>query len=153
MRTYIELLKNLKTVFEEDQNVSTVTTEGFADMDLWKKNVYPIVDVFVIDEVAIDNTAMTRYNVEITVLDIRDINNEEIIDKFYRNDNRHDNWNTTQAILKTGRNKMLKNQQENDITIDSYTNALRMVIQKENMLDGWQQIWSVDVPDDLTTIC
>lgn len=153
MRTYYELLKHLKVVFEEDINVNTVTSDGFADMDNWKKNVYPIVNVFTVDELPTENTAISRYQIEITVLDIRDINKEEVNDKFWHNDNRHDNWNTTQAILKTARNKMIKNHLDTDITIESYTSAERIIITKENMLDGWQQTWIIDVPDNLTTIC
>ncbi len=153
MRTYYELIKHLKTTFEEDRDVSTVVTEGVTDMDTWKKNVYPIVDVFVISEIPTESTAITRYSVEITVLDVRDFNKEEIVDKFWRNDNRHDNWNTTQSILKTARNKMIKNHLDTDITLESYTDAERMIFIKENTLDGWQQTWIIDVPDDLTTIC
>ncbi len=153
MRTYYELLKHLKTTFEEDQDVSTVVTEGVTDMDTWKKNVYPIVDVFVISEIPTESTAITRYSVEITVLDVRDFNKEEITDKFWRNDNRHDTWNLTQSILKTARNKMIKNHLDTDITLESYTDAERMIFIKENTLDGWQQTWVIDVPDDLTTIC
>lgn len=153
MRSYYEIIKHLKTTFEEDRDVSTVVTEGYIDMDNWKKNVYPIVDINVIDDAPTDSTAITRFNVQITVLDIRDINKEEVIDKFWRNDNRHDNWNTTHSILKTARNKMIKDHLDTDITIDTYTNAERMIIAKENMLDGWQQTWTIDVPDNLTTIC
>ena len=153
MRTYYELIKHLKVVFEEDINVSTVTTDSSADMDNWKKNIYPIANVFVVEELVTENTAISRYSVEITVLDIRDINKEQVNDKFWLNDNRHDNWNTTQAILKTARNKMLKNHLETDITIESYTSAERIIITKENLLDGWQQTWIIDVPDTLTTIC
>ena len=153
MRTYYELIKHLKTTFEEDQDVSTVVTEGVTDMDTWKKNVYLIVDVFVISEIPTESTAITRYSVEITVLDVRDFNKEEITDKFWRNDNRHDTWNLTQSILKTARNKMIKNHLDTDITLESYTDAERMIFIKENTLDGWQQTWVIDVPDDLTTIC
>lgn len=153
MRTYYTLIKHIKVVFEEDINVSTVTTDSFADMDNWKKNVYPIVNVFTIEEQVTDNTAISRYTVEITVLDIRDINKEEVNDKFWHNDNRHDNWNATQAILKTARNKMIKNHLDTDITIESYTSAERIIVTKENLLDGWQQTWIIDVPDNLTTIC
>lgn len=153
MRAYYDLIKHLKTVFEEDINVSTVVTEGYNDMDNWKKNIYPVVDVFVVNEVVTNNTAVTRFNVEITVLDIRDINKEEVNDKFWRNDNRHDNWNTTHAILKTARNKMFKNHLDTDITLESATTAERLIVVKENTLDGWQQSWTIDVPDEQTTIC
>lgn len=153
MRTYFDLIKHLKDVFEEDQNVSTVVTEGYNDMDNWKKNVYPIVDIFVSNEVGTDSTALARFNVEVTVLDIRDINKEQVNDKFWRNDNRHDNWNTTLAILRTARNKMIKNHLDTDIVLTDATIAERIVLQKENLLDGWTQTWTIDVIDEQTTIC
>lgn len=150
MRTYYELLNYLKSVFEADDMVNTITTEGYLDMDNWRKNLYPLVDVFVVNSPFVDSTAVTRYNVEITVLDIRDFNNEVVNDKFWRNDNRHDNWNTTRAILKLAQNKVIKNQ---DITLVTATDAERIVLGKENGLDGWQQTFTIDVPDLYTAIC
>lgn len=150
MRTYYELLKYLKEVFEDDDHTNTITTEGYMDMDNWKKSVYPMVDVFISGSPYIDSTAITRYNVEITVLDIRDFNKEVVNDKFWRNDNRHDNWNLTRAILKRGQNKITKNQ---DITLVTATDAERIVFGKENGLDGWQQTFTIDVPDTYTSVC
>lgn len=153
MRTYYDLIQHLKTVFEEDIDVRTVVTEGYPDIEHWKKNIYPIVDINVVSDDSIPSTAVTRFSVEITVLDVRDVNKEEVRDKFYRNDNRHDIWNTTHSILKTARTKMIKNHLETDITIDSYTPAIRQTFVLSNALDGWQQTWIIDVPDTFTTIC
>jgi hypothetical protein len=112
------------------------------------------VDIFVIDEQFIEETSsISRFTVEITVLDIRDVNKEAVNDKFWRNDNRHDIWNTTHSILKTARTKVLKDYNDEDIILVSATSATRLSLVKSNMLDGWQQTWTVDVPDDFTTIC
>lgn len=153
MRSYYDLIQHLKTVFEEDRDVRTVVTEVYPDIEHWKKNVYPIVDINVLSDESIESTSVTRFSVEITVLDIRDVNKEEVRDKFWRNDNRHDIWNTTHSILKTARNKMIKNHLDTDITIDSYTSAERQTFVLSNALDGWQQTWNIDVPDNYTTIC
>lgn len=150
MRTYYDLLNYLKSVFESDDMVNTITTEGYNDMDNWRKSIYPMVDIFIPSSPYVDSTAVTRYDVEITVLDIRDWNNEVVNDKFWRNDNRHDNWDTTRAILKLAQNKITKNQ---DITLATATGAERIVFGKENGLDGWQQTFTIDVPDTYTSIC
>ena len=153
MRTYYDLIQHLKTTFEEDSDVQTVVTEGYIDMDNWKKNVYPIVDINVLNSPFVENSGISRFNVEITVLDIRDINNEQVNDKFWRNDNRHDNWNLTYAILNTALTKIVKDHLATDISLDTATNAERFNSVKENVLDGWQQTWTIDMPDTLTTIC
>lgn len=150
MRTYYELLNYLKGVFEADSRVNTITTEGYLDMDNWRQSIYPIVDIFIASSPFVESTAVTRYEVEITVLDIRDFNKEVDKDKFWRNDNRHDNWNLTRAILKQGQNKAIKN---NDISIVTATSAERIEFGKENGLDGWQQTWTIDVPDTYTSKC
>lgn len=153
MRQYYDLIKHLKTTFEEDRDVSTVVTEGYLDMDNWRHSIFPMVDINVLSETLTDSTAVTRFNVEITVLDVRDKNNEEVNDKFWRNDNRHDIWNTTHSILKTARNKLIKDHLDTEITLTSATDAERFIWAKENHLDGWQQTWTIDLPDTYTTIC
>lgn len=155
MNTYYNLINNIKETFEDDDRVSTITTSGDDDIDINKKNLYPLVHVNVIDSpfIALDTTAVVRYNVEITVVDIRDVNKEIINDKFWLNDNRHDVWNETRSILKEAQNKLVKNINGSDVTITSATSAQRLSFAKENTLDGWQETWTVDVPDTYTKSC
>ena len=155
MITYYKLIKNLKTIFEQDTKVSTVVTGDSTEIDNYKKNIFPLVHISVIDSpfLGLANTAVTRYNVEVTVVDIRDVNKEADRDKFWKNDNRHDNWNTTRGILKTAENKLIKDKEGNDITINSAGAAEPLSYSHGNLLDGWQQTWTIDVPDDYTTVC
>jgi energy-converting hydrogenase A subunit M len=154
MRAYYDLLQHLKATFEDISDVATITTEGYIDMDNWRKSIYPIVDIFVTTSPQLLNTtALARFNVEITCLDIRDINNEEVNDKFWRNDNRHDNWNTTHAILEQAKDRLIKDWNDNNITLNSVTDLERIVLGKENGLDGWRTTWVVDVPKDYNAIC
>ena len=156
MNTYYELIKSIKETFESDDRVSTVVTGGATDIDIYKKNIYPLVHVNVIDSPFIGNesTAVVRYNVEVTVVDIRDINKNEIVnDKFWLNDDRHDNWNETRSILKEAENKLVKNINGSDITIEEASVATLLSFAKENTLDGWQQTWVMDVPDTYTKSC
>jgi hypothetical protein len=155
MNSYYELLKHIKTIFEQDANVSTVSTEEAGLIDNYKKNLFPLVHVNVLEKqfTGINGLAVDRYLVEIYVLDIRDINKNEVNDKFWNNDNRHDNLNTTQAILNKALNKMVKDRLDTGITLVSSTSATPNVYEYSNLLDGWNQTWTVEVPDTLTTVC
>jgi hypothetical protein len=156
MNTYYELIKNLKTIFEQDSDINTVISEGDTTaIDNYKKNIFPLVHIEVVNSPYTGklNTALTRFNVEITVVNLRDVNKEIVNDKFWLNDNRHDNWNMTRAILKKAQNKIIKDTTGTYITLESSTDAERLSWRFENTLDGWQQTWTLDVPDDLTTVC
>ena len=86
-------------------------------------------------------------------MDIRDVNKENVKDKFWNQDNRHDIWNTTRAVLKRAENKMIKDTEQTDITLTDATAAEKVTYAYMNGLDGWQQTWTIDVPDELTTVC
>ena len=152
MNTYYRLLEHLKTIFEEDVEINTVLT---GDFEQWKKDIFSIAHIEVLSSsfVGLQNTNVTRYVVSINVLDIRDVNKEVDKDKFWHNDNRHDIWNTTRAVLKRAENKMIKDHLYTDITLIDASEALKITYAYMNGLDGWQQTWTIDVPDELTTVC
>lgn len=154
MRAYYDLLKHLKATFEAFPSIGTITTEGYIDMDNWRRSIYPIVDIFVTTSPqSLTTTALSTFNVEITCLDIRDVNKEDINDKFWGNTNAHDNWNTTHAILEFGKDKLIKDWNDNDITLLSATDLERIVLGKENGLDGWRTTWTIEVPKTYNTSC
>lgn len=156
MTTYYTLLQTLNTYFKQDINVNTISTQDDHNIiDNYKKNIYPLVHLTIQSSpfISEQTTAVTRYEVEVNVLDIRDINKEEVNDKFWLNDNRHDNLNTTMAILKTASNKMIKDTLGIDVTLESATSAVPVIYAFKNVLDGWTQTWTIDVPDTLTTVC
>lgn len=155
MNSYYLLIETLKDTFEGDSRVNTVTTGDSTMVDLYKKDIFPLVHINVIDSpfISEQTTALVRFNVEVTVVDIRDINKEIVDDKFWLNDNRHDNWNETRNILKEAENKLIKDIAKTDITIATSTAANILSFSKENTLDGWQQTWTLDVPDIYTKSC
>lgn len=152
MTTYYRLITLLKTIFEQDNDVNTVLT---GDFEQWKKDIFAIVHLEVLNSafVGLQNVNVTRYEVSINVLDIRDVNKENVKDKFWHQDNRHDIWNTTRAVLKRAENKMIKDTENTDITLIDASAAEKVTYAYMNGLDGWQQTWIVDVPDELTTVC
>lgn len=155
MNSYLTLIETLKRIFEDDERVSTVVTGDSSETDMYKRNIFPLVHITLIDSpfISKDTTAVTRYNIEVTVVTIRDINKEHVIDKFWHNDNRHENWNLTRSILKTAEIKLIKDKFKTDVTLESAGGANPMSFEKENLLDGWQQQWSIDVPDLFVSQC
>ena len=153
--SYNALLETLKETFEDDKMVSTVVTGDATEVDNYKKNLFPLVHLDVENSPFLgdSNTSTSQYNVVVTVVDIRDINKEEDRDKFWKNDNRHDNWNTTRHILRTAEVKMIKEIYGNNINLVTTTGAELLSFVRENTLDGWQQTWTIDVPDEYVRAC
>lgn len=152
MNTYNELINHLKITFEEDSRVSNVVT---GDHEEWRKDLFLLVHLDVTSSPFTDvlNTSTIRFNIDVSVMDIRDVNKEDIKDRFWHNDNRHDAWNDTLSVLNLARNKVVKDHLDNNITLVSATDAERLTWAYGNGLDGWLQTWTIDVPDNFTSIC
>ena len=153
--SYNSLIETLKETFESDAMVATVVTGDATEVDNYKKNLFPLVHIEVDNSpfLGVANTSSSQYTVIITVVDIRDINKEEDRDKFWKNDNRHDNWNTTRHILRTAEVKMIKEVYGENINLVTTTGAEKLSFVRENTLDGWQQTWTIDVPDEYVRAC
>jgi len=151
MNTYYEVLKYLKSTFDADVRVNNVVT---GDFEQWKRDEFSIVHINVLDSpfTNVLNTSTIEFNIEVQVLDIRDVNKEEDKDKFWFNDNRQDIWNETLSILNLARNKVIKDF-DNDITLNAATSAERITYAYMNGLDGWSQTWTIEVPDLFTSVC
>jgi hypothetical protein len=154
MTSYNTLIETLQEVFSknEDPRIETIASGEFTDE--YKKNIFPLVHFVVTDSpfIGLDTTGVTRYSVEVTVVDIRDVNKEEDRDKVYKNDNRHDNWNLTRSILRTAEAKLIKQKYDALNLIDA-SSAAPLSFSKENLLDGWQQTWTIDVDDIYVSKC
>ena len=149
MNTYYNTLTDIKAIFEADNRVKNVVTGDFEE---WRRSEHILTHIQFVDSPFLgnENTSTIRYNIEITVLDIRDVNKEDVKDRFWHNDNRHDSWNDTSSILNLARNRMIKN---DDVTLVTATSAQPITYAYGDGLDGWQQTWTIDVPDNFTSIC
>jgi len=148
MNTYYNVIQEVKGIFEMDSRVNSVVT---GDFEQWDKDYFLLVHIDVTDAPYVSgNTANTQFNIAVTVLDIRDVNKENVKDKFWHNDTRHDSWNDTYSVLKLATNRMVKHQ---DISLNTATSAERITYAYMNGLDGWQQTWTLDVPDNFTSVC
>jgi len=152
MTTYYELIQLIKSTFESDVRVNNVVT---GDFEQWAKDLFTLVHIDVTDApfLGSENVSTVRFNVTINVLDIRDVNKEDVKDRFWHNDNRHDIWNETFSILTIARNKFIKDIADTNITLEESSSANKITYAMMNGLDGWEQTWTIDVPDTYTTVC
>jgi hypothetical protein len=139
----------LKGFLEADPLVNTITNVDEEVFDLDKKNIYPIVDILC--ENAVIDLQTVTFNFTITVLDIRDISNKPRESKFYGNDNKQDNLNTTLAIL----NRLYKNIAKlgDEFTIVNEPTPEPRVYQHQNLLDGWQMTLEIETPNTELAVC
>lgn len=152
MNSYYQLIQTLESTFEEDPNVNTIISTGDqTQLDDYRKNLYPIIEIYVLNSSSSANTnAVTKYDVEITAVTVRDISKEQVNDKLYRNDNYHDNMNMMRGVLKLTEIKLQKSK---DVRLISTGAAEPITFKGQNLLDGWRQTWSFDVKDSLNTWC
>lgn len=154
MGTYTSLLTRIKAVFDSNTLVQTIVTGDTSEVDQYKKNAFPLVHVNVLPSpfASQNTTGITRYNVMITVVALRNEAEVPTTDKYWLHDNMHSNLDVTRDILKLGENHMIKDIEESGISLTNGGSADPLTFTRGNLLDGWQQQWTIDVPDSLS-IC
>jgi hypothetical protein len=152
MNTYSQLVNYLKLLGDNDVFINTVTKGDFNDIDLDKKNIFPLLHISV-GNASFPSTSVIRYDVQIGSFDIRDINKSINTDKFNGNDNEIDNLNETLAVLNRIWLLMIKDFEENNITASEQPTLEIQTLTRKNLLDGWIMTFQVDVPNTLISLC
>ena len=152
MNSYTQLLNYVKKLAEDDTFVNTITKTGEADLDQYKANVFPILDVFVVNG-SFPSTAVIRYTVELTCINLRDFNKEITTDKFFEGDNEVDNHNECLAVLNRIWLNMIKDFADNNITASETPSFDKIAYEGTNIYDGWQLTFDVDVPNTDISLC
>ena len=94
---YFDIIDKLKTHFENDELINTVTQGDLFDVDLNKQNIYPLIHLIVNNATFEEN--VIRYNISILAMDITEISKDETTNKFDGNDNELYVLNTMMAVL------------------------------------------------------
>jgi len=152
MNGYSEILRYIKQLGERDYFINTVTQGDFKDIDLDKKNIFPLLHVQV-GNASFPSDGVIRFDVQIGAFDIRDIVKEPSTDKFYNNDNEIDNLNETLAVINRIWLWMLKDFEENNITASEAPSLEQFTESRKNLLDGWIMTFQVDVPNTIISLC
>jgi hypothetical protein len=150
MNGYSELLRYFKLIGQP--LVNTMTQGEFSDIDLDKKNIFPLLHV-AIGDASFPSDGVIRFSVQLGCFDIRDINKDVNDDKYYDNDNDIDNLNSTLAVLNRVWLLMLKDFEENNITASESPSLQQFTESRKNFLDGWIMTFDVEVPNTIINLC
>ncbi len=148
---YFDIIDKLKTHFDGDVLVNTVTQGSLFDIDINKQDIYPLVHLIV-------NTAslegnVVRYNISILAMDIVDITKDEEENKFDGNDNELYVLNTQLQVLTRCYELLLRGDLWTDkFQIDGNPTCEPFVDRFENKLAGWTMTTDILIPNGMT-IC
>ena len=148
---YFDIIDKLKTHFESDPMINTVTQGDIFDIDLNKMTIFPLAHIIVNTATFEEN--VIRYNISILAMDITDTSKKESPNKFDGNDN--ELWvlnsmlavqNRCYELLRRGTLYTEKFQVDGSPTCEPFTERF------ENKLGGFTMTFDVLIPNDMT-IC
>lgn len=125
----------LKDLLLNDADVNTVTHGVSQDIDLDKKNNYPLAHIQFLTFDNFTTQGVIRFDFEIHILRIRDTVKTPWTDKWLRNDNELTNYNTCVNIA----NRFIGNLKQNnayDVELVALSTPEAISLQFLNMLDG-----------------
>lgn len=151
MTGYYNLLDKLKTHFDSDAIVNTITQGDIFKVDLAKQTIFPLIHIMV-NSCTIDEQT-TTWNVSLIAMDIVDISKSLTTDVFLGNDNEIDVLNTQHAVLNRVYDIMKRGslmydlfQVEGTATLEPFTERF------ENYLAGWTMTLDIVTPNEMN-IC
>ena len=144
-------IDKLKSHFDGDALVNSVTEGDIFQVDLAKQTIFPLVHIMV--NSCSFETNVLRFNISLIAMDLVDISKNESTNVYLGNDNTQDALNSTLAILNRAYDKMLHGSLAYDLfQIDGTANCEPFTERFENLLSGWTMTFDVLVPNDMT-IC
>ena len=148
---YFDIIDKLKTHFENDELINTVTQGDIFDVDLNKQTIFPLVHLIVNQATFEEN--VIRYNISILAMDITEISKDETTNKFDGNDNELYILNTMLAV----QNRCYDLLRRGDLWTDAFqvdgTPTCEPFTERfENKLAGFTMTLDVLIPNGMT-IC
>ena len=148
---YFDIIDKLKTHFDGDVLVNTVTQGNLFDIDLSKQTIFPLVHIIV--NTATLESNVVRYNISILAMDIVDITKDETVSEFDGNDNELYVLNTQLQVLTRCYELLLRGDLWDDkFQIDGNPSCEPFVDRFENKLAGWTMTCDILIPNGMT-IC
>ena len=151
MTGYYTLIKTLKTHFENDHLVNTVTDGDIFEVDIAKQTIFPLVHTMVTQAQFESN--IQRFTLTIFCMDIMDAVKEEDNTSWETRDNTNDALNYTLQILNRAY-QMLLHGALHDLNyhVDNTPTCEPFTERFENNLVGWAMTLDIICPNDMT-IC
>jgi hypothetical protein len=151
MTGYYNLLDKLKTHFDADAIVNTVTQGDIFDVDLSKQTIFPLLHIMVNNCTLSGNT--TTWNISLIAMDVVDISKNTSTNIFLGNDNEIDVLNTQHAVLNRAYEIMKHGSLAYDLFQVEGTASLEPFTERfENYMAGWTMTIDIVTPNEMT-IC
>jgi hypothetical protein len=151
MTGYFELLDKLKTHFDADVIVNTVTQGDIFKVDLSKQTIFPLVHIMV-NNCTLDERTVT-WNISLIAMDIVDLSKSATTNIFLGNDNEIDVLNTQHAVLNRAYEIIKHGSLAYDLFMVEGTASLEPFTERfENYMAGWTMTFDVVTPNEMT-IC
>jgi hypothetical protein len=151
MTGFYTAIDKLKTHFDTDALVNSVSEGDIFQVDLAKQTIFPLVHIMV--NSCSFETNVLRFNISLIAMDLVDISKNENKNVYLGNDNTQDALNSTLSILNRAYDIMLHGSLAYDLfQIDGNPNCEPFTERFENLLSGWTMTFDVLVPNEMT-IC
>jgi hypothetical protein len=151
MTGYYNLLDKLKTHFDADVIVNTVTQGDIFKVDLSKQTIFPLLHIMVNNCTLDSNT--TTWNISLIAMDIVDLSKNATTNIFLGNDNEIDVLNTQHAVLNRAYEIIKHGSLAYDLFMVEGTASLEPFTERfENYMAGWTMTFDVVTPNEMT-IC
>jgi hypothetical protein len=148
---YFDIIDKLRTHFESDALVSTVSQGDIFDIDLNKQTIFPLVHI-IVNTATFENNVI-RYNISILAMDIVNVSKDETTDKFDGNDNELYVLNTMLAVQNRCYELLRRGDLYTDkFQVDGTPSCEPFTERMENNLTGWTMSLDILIPNDMT-IC
>lgn len=148
MNQFHVVVNKLKEMFQDNPNVNTVVFGLNEDRDLYKKSIYPLVQINPIAAPWDSSSNTSRFQFEIAALDQRDISKSVASDKFDGNDDLQDNLNITYTILNDIVTRFNRLNMDNNIEMEDVSQAQPILFKDYNLLDGWMMAITLSIPNE-----
>jgi len=149
MTGYYNLLDKLRTHFDADAIVNTVTQGDIFKVDLAKQTIFPLLHIMV-NNCTLSESTIT-WNVSLIAMDIVDIPKEITTDVFTGNDNEIDVLNTQHSVLNRAYEIMKHGTLSFDLFMVEGTATLEPFTERfENYMAGWTMTLDIVTPNEMT---
>jgi hypothetical protein len=151
MTGYYNLLDKLKTHFDADVIVNTVTQGDIFKVDLSKQTIFPLLHIMVNNCTLDSNT--TTWNISLIAMDVVDLSKNATTNIFLGNDNEIDVLNTQHAVLNRAYEIIKHGSLAYDLFMVEGTASLEPFTERfENYMAGWTMTFDIVTPNEMT-IC
>ena len=151
MTGYYNLLDKLKTHFDADVIVNTVTQGDIFKVDLSKQTIFPLLHIMVNNCTLDSNT--TTWNISLIAMDVVDLSKSATSNIFLGNDNEIDVLNSQHAVLNRAYEIIKHGSLAYDLFMVEGTASLEPFTERfENYMAGWTMTFDVVTPNEMT-IC